>query len=72
MKITEEDINACWAYSDAYLAQILNGEYTIKEAKEDLESLIGPTYDARGIKVEKTHKYIEDPVEDYNDFTEVT
>lgn len=44
---TEEDLDACWAYSKAYLVDILNGEYDIDKAREDLRGLIGSEYDKR-------------------------
>lgn len=45
---TEEDLNACWgAYPIRYLLEILNGDYDVQDAKNDLKSLIGSKYDAR-------------------------
>lgn len=38
--IFTEDNLALWLYRDAYLFEILNGEYTVESAREDLQSLI--------------------------------
>jgi len=46
-QITEQDLDACWPHSKTYLLGILNGEYSVSEALEDIESLIGSEYDAR-------------------------
>ena len=46
-KITEADIVACWSWSMSYLVDILNREYAVKTAREDLLSLIGSKYDPR-------------------------
>ena len=46
-KITEEDIDSCWSYYKSYLVDILNGDYSVIEAKNDLISLIGSKYDSR-------------------------
>ena len=48
-KITEEDLNSCWnpAYHTYYLSQILNGEYKLEHAIDDIRSLIGSKYDSR-------------------------
>ena len=44
---TEDDLVQCWQYRDSYLLQILNGEYTIEEARDDLGGLIGSRFDSR-------------------------
>jgi hypothetical protein len=44
---TKEDLDACWQYSQEYLVDILNGEYDLEEAREDLRGLIGSKYDPR-------------------------
>ena len=44
---TVEDIDACWDYYKEYLVDILNGEYKIEDAREDLASLIGTKHDDR-------------------------
>ena len=44
---TVDDIKSCWSHSDEYLIQILNGEYSVEAAREDLKSLIGSRYDPR-------------------------
>jgi len=46
-KFTEEDLDACWIYYKVYLIDILNGEYELEEAREDLRGLIGSMYDKR-------------------------
>jgi hypothetical protein len=47
MVFTEEDL-ICWGrHSDAHLVSILNGEYNLQDAKEDLESLVGSKFDPR-------------------------
>ena len=46
-KFTVEDIEACWKYHKEYLVYILNGEYDLENAKEDLIGLIGSQYDSR-------------------------
>jgi|GEM_PF-2721877 hypothetical protein len=46
-KFTEEDIVDCWDAHVFYLMGILNGDYNIDEAREDLRSLIGSKYDPR-------------------------
>ena len=47
IKFTEDDLDACWRYHKAYLVQILNGEYSIDEARTDLRGLIGSEFDSR-------------------------
>ena len=44
---TEDDLDNCWEYYKVYLLDILNGEYDLKEAREDLRSLIGSKFDNR-------------------------
>jgi len=46
-KFIEDDIEACWPHYRTYLIDILNGEYTVEAAREDLRSLIGSKYDPR-------------------------
>ena len=46
-KFTEDDIDACWPHHKAYLVGILNGEYAVEAAREDLGSLV----DARQCEV---------------------
>lgn len=46
-KFTEEDLDNCWAYYKAYLIDILNGEYDLEQAREDLKGLIGSKFDKR-------------------------
>lgn len=47
VKFTEEDIDSCWYHSKSYMVEILNGEYSLVEAREDLLSLIGSKHDLR-------------------------
>ena len=42
-----DDLTSCWISYKEYLLEILNGEYTVQEAKDDLRSLIGTKYDLR-------------------------
>lgn len=46
-KFTEEDLDNCWNYYKQYLVDILNGDYDLEQAREDLRGLIGSTYDRR-------------------------
>jgi len=46
-KFTEDDIDNCWDYYKRYLVELLNGEYSLEEAREDLLSLINSRYDNR-------------------------
>jgi hypothetical protein len=47
-KFTEEDIMACWPmYADDYFLQVLNGEYDLQQARDDLKSQIGSRFDPR-------------------------
>ena len=43
-----EDLDACWNdYLKQRLIDILNGDYIVEDARDDLRSLIGTKYDAR-------------------------
>lgn len=44
---TEEDLENCWVYQRAYFVCILNGEYDLDDAREDLRDLIGSKFDKR-------------------------
>lgn len=46
-KITEEDLATVWPCALSYLAEILNGEYSVEDARADALSLIGSKYDRR-------------------------
>jgi len=46
-KFTQDDIDACWQYAPDYLLEILNGEYDVRQARDDLTGLIGSKYDTR-------------------------
>jgi hypothetical protein len=44
---TEDDFYACsWNYT-AYFLEVLNGEYDLEDARNDLRGLIGSKYDSR-------------------------
>ena len=43
---TEDDLDSCWAYYKQYLVDILNGQYKVEEAQEDLAGLIGTQWDS--------------------------
>ena len=47
-----EDVLACWNYHLEYLVDILNGEYDIEQARDDLRGLVGSKYDPRSMKGE--------------------
>lgn len=47
VKFTEEDLDTCWPAYKSYLLEILNGEYELSGAREDLRGLIGSKYDPR-------------------------
>lgn len=44
---TIEDVNACWVYYKEYLVDILNEDYNLITAQEDLLSLINSEWDSR-------------------------
>ena len=44
---TEDDLDNCWEFHKAYLIEILNGEYDLDTAREDLKSLISSKFDPR-------------------------
>lgn len=48
-KFTQADLDNCWPteYHLDYFLQILNGEYTVEDARIDLRSLINSKYDKR-------------------------
>jgi hypothetical protein len=46
-KFTQEDIDSCWPYAQAYFLEILNEEYDVRQAQDDLTGLIGSKYDTR-------------------------
>lgn len=43
----EEDLDNCWRAYKTYLIDILNGEYDLADAREDLKNLIGSEWDDR-------------------------
>ena len=47
MIYTYDDLDYCWPAYKTYMLELLNGEYTIEAAREDLNSLIGSKYDPR-------------------------
>ena len=46
-KFTEEDFDNCWPHFKEYFLEVLNGEYDLAEAIDDLRGLIGSRYDER-------------------------
>lgn len=44
---TLEDAQNCWPYWREYFIDILNGEYDLEQAKNDLKGLIGTEHDKR-------------------------
>jgi len=46
-KFTEEDVTNCWSHYKSYLVDILNGDYDLQTARQDLRGLIGSKYDLR-------------------------
>lgn len=48
-KFTEEDLDSCWPYYKQYFVELLNKEYGIDDAIDDLRGLIGTKYDSREI-----------------------
>ena len=44
---TEDDLDACWPYYKSYMVDLLNGEYPVENAREDLAGLIGSRFDLR-------------------------
>ena len=44
---TEDDLDNCWQYYKSYLIDILNGDYDLNEAREDLMGLINSKFDKR-------------------------
>ncbi len=46
-KFTEEDLDNCWQYYKQYLIDILNGDYDLEDARNDLSGLIGSEHDKR-------------------------
>ena len=46
-RFVEEDLDNCWSHYKSYLIDILNDDYDLNEAREDLNGLIGSKYDKR-------------------------
>lgn len=47
-RFSVDDLDACWNdYPKERLTDILNGDYSVEDARDDLRSLIGTKYDAR-------------------------
>lgn len=71
---TEEDLDNCWDYYKSYLVDILNGDYDLNTAREDLQSLIGSEYDKRIKNIneevlnEKTYKVYHGTNQEFEDF----
>lgn len=48
LKITKEDLINCWSpYQLDYFVDVLNGEYILDDARNDIKGLIGSKYDLR-------------------------
>jgi hypothetical protein len=52
---TIEDLDACWVYAKEYFVDILNGEYDLEQAREDLRGLIGSPFDKRSVNELSNH-----------------
>ena len=46
-KFTEADLDNCWQHHKAYFIDVLNGDYDLDTAREDLRGLISSKYDRR-------------------------
>jgi hypothetical protein len=47
-EFSEDDINSCWTnWALAYFVDVLNGDYDLNQARNDLRSLKGTKYDLR-------------------------
>lgn len=46
-KFTKDDLLNCWDYALDYFVDVLNSEYSLESAREDLRSLIGSKWDGR-------------------------
>jgi hypothetical protein len=46
-EFTREDVINCWVYHIDYFVDILNGDYELEQAREDLRGLIGSEFDKR-------------------------
>jgi hypothetical protein len=44
---TKDDLDNCWPYYKDYFVDVLNGEYDLSEAREDLRSLVNSRFDKR-------------------------
>jgi hypothetical protein len=49
---TEEDLQLWYPYVDSYFLDILNGDYDLATAREDLKSLVGSKWDSRTKHIE--------------------
>lgn len=47
-EFSEDDLDMFWPYYKTYLVEILNGEYDLDTAREDLRSLINRVQDDQG------------------------
>ena len=57
-KFTVDDVESCWTYYKEYLVDILNGEYSVESAREDLGGLVGSEYDPRVNPFGNTNKEV--------------
>lgn len=46
-EFTEDDLDAVWSHHKNYFVQVLNGEYSLEDARADLRGLIGSKWDDR-------------------------
>lgn len=48
IKITKEDLINCWSpYELDFFVDILNGDYSLEDSRNDIKGLIGSKYDQR-------------------------
>jgi hypothetical protein len=49
MTFTEDDLDNCWPHFKYYFLEILNGEYSLEDARNDLKGLVGSKWDIRSL-----------------------
>lgn len=52
-RFVEEDFDNCWAHYKSYFIDVLNGDYDLNEAREDLNGLVGSEHDNRTKVIDK-------------------
>ena len=56
-EFSEDDIASCWPkWGLAYFVDVLNGDYDLPQAREDLRGLVGSKYDLRSREAEDESK----------------